>query len=61
MKPGTTLGHEGVGRVEAPGTDVHDFEVGDQVAIRSTIACGAGPYCRAGYPAQCGNANPNGP
>ncbi len=29
--------------------------------IPSTIACGFCSYCRAGYYAQCTNANPNGP
>jgi threonine dehydrogenase-like Zn-dependent dehydrogenase len=29
--------------------------------IPSTIACGTCSYCRAGYYAQCDNANPNGP
>jgi threonine dehydrogenase-like Zn-dependent dehydrogenase len=29
--------------------------------IGSTIACGTCSYCRAGYYAQCDNANPNGP
>jgi threonine dehydrogenase-like Zn-dependent dehydrogenase len=30
------------------------------VVIPSTIACGSCVYCRAGYYAQCDNANPNG-
>jgi len=29
--------------------------------VCSTIACGYCSYCRAGYFAQCDNANPNGP
>jgi threonine dehydrogenase-like Zn-dependent dehydrogenase len=61
MKPGTILGHEGVGIVEAIGADVRNLEVGDRVVIPSTIACGACVYCRAGYTAQCDLANPNGP
>lgn len=61
MKPGTILGHEGVGVVEALGADVRNFDVGDRVVICSTIACGTCSYCRAGYFAQCDNANPNGP
>ncbi len=60
MKPGTILGHEGVGVVEQLGSDVRDFDVGDRVVICSTIACGTCSYCRAGYFAQCDNANPNG-
>ena len=40
---------------------VRNFDVGDRVVICSTIACGTCSYCRAGYYAQCDNANPNGP
>lgn len=61
MKPGTILGHEGVGIVEQVGADVRNFAPGDRVVICSTIACGACSYCRAGYFSQCDNANPNGP
>jgi threonine dehydrogenase-like Zn-dependent dehydrogenase len=60
MKPGTILGHEGVGVVEALGPMVRNFELGDRVIIPSTIGCGACSYCRAGYFAQCDVANPNG-
>ena len=61
MKPGTILGHEGVGYIEELGEDVRNFSVGDRVVIPSTIACGSCVYCRAGYYAQCNEANPNGP
>ena len=61
MKPGTILGHEGVGVVEQLGDDVRNLSVGDRVVIPSTIGCGSCNYCRAGYYAQCMNANPNGP
>jgi threonine dehydrogenase-like Zn-dependent dehydrogenase len=61
MRPGTILGHEGVGVVEQVGTDVRSLVAGDRVAICSTIGCGSCNYCRAGYYAQCQNANPNGP
>ncbi|ATB50401.1 zinc-dependent alcohol dehydrogenase [Corallococcus macrosporus] len=61
MKPGTILGHEGVGVIEALGDDVRNLNVGDRVVIPSTIACGNCSYCRAGYHAQCNEANPNGP
>ena len=61
MKPGTILGHEGVGVVEEVGKDVRNMNVGDRVVIPSTIACGTCSYCRAGYYAQCDKANPNGP
>ncbi|HVG63842.1 MAG TPA: zinc-dependent alcohol dehydrogenase, partial [Hyalangium sp.] len=61
MRPGTILGHEGVGYIEELGEDVRNFSVGDRVVIPSTIACGSCVYCRAGYYAQCNEANPHGP
>src|SRR6516164_4588037 len=61
MVPGTILGHEGVGVVQEVGEDVRNFKAGDRVVIPSTIACGSCVYCRAGYYAQCDEANPNGP
>jgi threonine dehydrogenase-like Zn-dependent dehydrogenase len=60
MKPGTILGHEGVGVVEEVGANVRNLNVGDRVVIPSTIACGYCSYCRSGYQSQCDNANPNG-
>ena len=60
MKPGTILGHEGVGIVEEVGEDVRNFRPGDRVVIPSTVGCGYCVYCRDGYYAQCDNANPNG-
>ena len=60
MRPGTILGHEGVGVVEARGPQVRNLAVGDRVLIPSTIACGSCVYCRAGYHAQCDKANPHG-
>jgi threonine dehydrogenase-like Zn-dependent dehydrogenase len=61
MKPGTILGHEGVGVVEEVGSQVRNLEIGERIVICSTIACGSCTYCRAGYFSQCLNANPNGP
>ncbi len=61
MKPGTILGHEAVGIVEEVGPQVRNLSRGDRVVVPSTIACGYCSYCRAGYHAQCDNANPNGP
>lgn len=60
MEKGTILGHEGVGIVEALGADVRNLKIGDRVVIPSTIACGNCSYCRAGYYAQCDEANPGG-
>ncbi len=61
MKPGTILGHEGVGVIEEIGPNVRNLNVGDRVVIPSTVACGYCSYCRSGYYSQCDNANPNGP
>ncbi|HEU4683053.1 MAG TPA: zinc-dependent alcohol dehydrogenase [Nitrospira sp.] len=61
MKPGTILGHEGVGIVESAGRSVRNFRPGDRVVIPSTIACGVCVYCRDGYYSQCDRANPKGP
>ena len=60
MEKGTILGHEGVGIVEEIGKNVRNLSAGDRVVIPSTIGCGNCSYCRAGYYAQCDNANPNG-
>ena len=60
-KEGRILGHEGVGVVEEVGDYVRNLVPGERVVIPSTIACGTCSYCRAGYYAQCDNANPNGP
>src|SRR4051812_14303811 len=60
MKPGTILGHEGVGIVEEVGEGVRNFRKGDRVVIPSTIACGNCSYCRGGFFSQCDTANPNG-
>jgi threonine dehydrogenase-like Zn-dependent dehydrogenase len=60
MLPGTILGHEGVGIIEAIGEDVRNLRPGDRVLIPSTIACGSCVYCRAGHFAQCDKANPHG-
>jgi threonine dehydrogenase-like Zn-dependent dehydrogenase len=61
MKPGTILGHEGIGIVEEVGSAVRNFTPGDRVVIGSTIGCGNCSYCRAGYYANCDVSNPNGP
>ncbi|HEU5107061.1 MAG TPA: zinc-dependent alcohol dehydrogenase [Micromonosporaceae bacterium] len=60
LEPGVVLGHEAVGEVVEVGRGVRNFAPGDRVVIASTVACGYCSYCRAGYFAQCDNANPNG-
>jgi threonine dehydrogenase-like Zn-dependent dehydrogenase len=61
MVEGTILGHEAVGVVREVGGGVRNLRPGDRVVIPSTVGCGYCSYCRAGYFAQCDNANPNGP
>ncbi|CAA9390436.1 zinc-dependent alcohol dehydrogenase [uncultured Nocardioides sp.] len=61
MVEGTILGHEAVGVVQEVGPGVRNLRPGDRVVVPSTVGCGTCSYCRAGYYAQCDNANPNGP
>lgn len=61
MVEGTILGHEAVGVVREVGDGVRNLRPGDRVVVPSTVGCGYCSYCRAGYYAQCDNANPNGP
>ncbi|MFF0204614.1 zinc-dependent alcohol dehydrogenase [Streptomyces sp. NPDC005017] len=61
LREGRILGHEAVGVVEDVGAGVRNFRPGDRVVVPSTVACGTCSYCRAGYYAQCDNANPSGP
>ena len=46
VKPGTTLGHEGVGVIEEVGTGVRNFKKGDSVIISCITACGTCEYCK---------------
>jgi threonine dehydrogenase-like Zn-dependent dehydrogenase len=51
--PGTILGHEFVGRVEAVGPAVDPDLRGRRVAIDPSPRCGTCPSCRTGRPANC--------
>lgn len=52
-RPGTILGHEGVGIVEQVGEGVKRFEVGDAVLISCISACGTCEKCRVGMYSHC--------
>jgi alcohol dehydrogenase len=52
-KPGTILGHEGVGVVESVGAGVVTFKPGDHVLISCISACGRCEYCRKGMNSHC--------
>ena len=52
-QPGTILGHEGVGIVDAVGTGVATFKPGDRVLIACITACGRCDPCRKGMYSHC--------
>jgi alcohol dehydrogenase len=52
-RPGTTLGHEGVGVVEGVGAAVGSFRPGDRVLISCITSCGRCEYCRKGMYSHC--------
>ncbi len=51
--PGTVLGHEGVGIVDAVGSGVTSFKAGDHVLISCISACGRCEPCRKGMGSHC--------
>ncbi|WP_431209579.1 zinc-dependent alcohol dehydrogenase family protein [Puia sp. P3] len=53
VKPGTTLGHEGVGVVEEVGASVRNFKKGDHVLISCITSDGTCEYCKKGIYAHC--------
>lgn len=52
-KPGTTLGHEGVGVIDSVGPGVVTFKPGDRVLISCISACGRCDYCHKGMYSHC--------
>jgi len=56
---GQTFGHEFCGTIEAVGSDVRDFKVGDRVVIPFNIFCGKCYFCLKGQYSNCHNTNPN--
>ncbi|MGH9141156.1 MAG: zinc-dependent alcohol dehydrogenase family protein, partial [Vicinamibacterales bacterium] len=53
VTPGRILGHEGIGIVEAVGSSVTRFRVGDRVLISCISACGTCDLCRKGMYSHC--------
>jgi alcohol dehydrogenase len=53
VRPGTVLGHEGVGTVVEVGSEAGKFKVGDRVVVPAITTCGTCPYCRIGQAAHC--------
>jgi alcohol dehydrogenase len=51
--PGRILGHEGVGIIDAVGSGVTAFKVGDPVLISCVSACGKCAYCRRQMYSHC--------
>jgi alcohol dehydrogenase len=52
-QPGTILGHEGVGVIDAVGRAVSGFAPGDRVLISCITSCGRCEYCRKGMYSHC--------
>ncbi|AVW91302.1 zinc-dependent alcohol dehydrogenase family protein [Celeribacter baekdonensis] len=53
VTPGRTLGHEGVGIVEAVGSAVQNFKPGDAVLISCVTSCGKCANCKRQLYAHC--------
>ncbi len=54
-KPPKVLGHEMGGIVRAVGSQVTNVAPGDDVALDTSVNCGACYYCHEGYPFACPN------
>lgn len=52
---GRILGHEGIGIIEAVGSAVTSFHVGDKVLISCITSCARCDYCRKGMYSHCRN------
>jgi L-iditol 2-dehydrogenase len=54
-KPPVTIGHEFAGIIEAIGTEVTGFEIGDRITGDPNISCGRCPQCMVGRVNLCRN------
>jgi alcohol dehydrogenase len=52
-KPGTTVGHEGVGIIVETGSAIRNFKKGDHVIISCITSDGSCEYCKKGMYAHC--------
>ena len=50
---GFIMGHEFTGTVEEIGSEVRNFEKGDQIVSPFTVSCGECFYCKQGYSSRC--------
>ena len=59
-EPGSTVGHEAIGIIEAVGSEVKDVKVGDFVIAPFTHGCGHCAACLAGFDGDCLNQEAGG-
>ncbi|PLS26262.1 zinc-dependent alcohol dehydrogenase family protein [Bifidobacterium parmae] len=57
---GSLTGHEAIGIIDEIGDEVRDLQPGDLVIVPFTHGCGHCAACRAGFEANCVNAEPGG-
>ena len=57
---GSLTGHEAIGVIEEVGGSVRDLRPGDLVVVPFTHGCGRCAACRAGFEANCMDAEPGG-
>lgn len=55
IDPGSTIGHEALGVIEAVGADVHSFRAGDFVIVPFDHCDNTCPHCLAGVQSACDN------
>ncbi|RJE25597.1 alcohol dehydrogenase [Aspergillus sclerotialis] len=53
IQPGIILGHEGVGVIDAVGSAVDCFQIGDRVLISCMTSCGVCRLCQRGITSHC--------